>query len=89
VKTSIFASKAKNRLKWRLSRSGEARARKALAAFAEYRDMGAGRSIPKVYQKCTENQSLLKRWSARWSGKTVAPQGLGAAWLCYMGVTQK
>jgi hypothetical protein len=28
--------------------------------------MGQGRSIPKVYQKCTENQSLLKRWSARW-----------------------
>ena len=36
----------------------------SFGAFAEYRDMGADRSIPKVAQKCTKNESLIKRWSA-------------------------
>jgi hypothetical protein len=40
----------------------------AYEAFAVYRDSGVDRSIPKVAQKLTKSNGLMKRWSAehRW-----------------------
>ncbi|MDR1439920.1 MAG: hypothetical protein LBJ10_07910 [Clostridiales bacterium] len=40
---------------------------KAFAAFAAYRDMGAGdRSIRKVAQNLAKSATAIKEWSARW-----------------------
>lgn len=40
--------------------------KQAFEAFTIYRDMGLARSITKVAQKCTKNESLLKRWSSKY-----------------------
>lgn len=47
---------------------------KAFESFAWYRDMGPGRSIPKVCREHSKNESLLKRWSAqnRWGERVSA-----------------
>jgi hypothetical protein len=39
--------------------------RKAYEAFAVYRDMGMGRSLPKVAERLDKSLELMKRWSAR------------------------
>lgn len=48
--------------------------RKAYEAFANYRDMGMGRSLPKVAQRLGKSLELMKRWSARheWVDRTDA-----------------
>lgn len=38
----------------------------AFQAFAEYRDMGAERSLAKVAQKLGKSKALMERWSSRW-----------------------
>ncbi len=38
----------------------------AFQAFAEYRDMGAERSLVKVAQKVGKSKALMERWSKRW-----------------------
>ena len=38
----------------------------AFQAFAEYRDMGAERSLAKVAQKLGKSKPLMERWSSRW-----------------------
>ena len=37
----------------------------AFQAFAEYRDMGAERSLAKVAQKLGKSKPLMERWSSR------------------------
>ena len=39
---------------------------KAFAAYCEYRDMGAERSIERVSQKLAKSLPFLKRWSSHW-----------------------
>jgi hypothetical protein len=38
----------------------------AYATFTMYAEMGEGRSIRLVAEKCTKSEGLLRRWSARW-----------------------
>ena len=38
----------------------------AFQAFAEYRDMGAERSLAKVAQKLGKSKALMDRWSRHW-----------------------
>lgn len=40
---------------------------KAYAAFCIYRDMGISRSLQKVSQQLSKSETLMKRWSERWS----------------------
>lgn len=39
----------------------------AFAAFVEYRDMGAERSLDAVQRKIRKNARLLAKWSGRWN----------------------
>ena len=45
-------------------RTGESQ--KAFAAYCEYRDMGAERSLANVGQKIGKKKANLERWSSRW-----------------------
>lgn len=56
----------------------------AFAAFAAYRDMGAGRSAAKVGRELGKSRALLNRWSARygWVARAEAfDRAEDAEWL--------
>lgn len=44
----------------------EGESAQAFQAFAEYRNMGAERSLAKVAQKLGKSKPLMERWSSRW-----------------------
>lgn len=41
--------------------------RQAFEAFALYRDMGPSRSLRKVARQLSKSETLMKRWSSKWS----------------------
>lgn len=57
------APKKAQRLLWERQ---EGESAQAFQAFAEYRGMGAGRSLAKVSQKLGKSKTLMERWSRQW-----------------------